>query len=88
MNLGTRFRILGVATYRGGRTLLDRWYGYDKNGVKIDEGPLGYQDYPPKEKTLFEILPGQNWQQIKHIRLAAPAEFPPLPPAPEKRLEE
>jgi len=61
----------GIAYNRGGRPFLRRWYGYDKDDVKIIDGPLGYQDYPVGEKTRFEMILGDKVSQIKRIKIAA-----------------
>jgi hypothetical protein len=63
--------IEGVAFYRGGAPDIYRWYAYDKDGVKIDEGPLGYQDYLRGEKTKFEILLGDKARITRRIKIAA-----------------
>jgi hypothetical protein len=63
--------IRGIAVYQGGQPEMDRWYGYDKDGVIIAEGPLAYQDYPKDEKTQFEIYLGEKRNQIKRIKIAA-----------------
>jgi hypothetical protein len=63
--------IEGIAFYRGGGPSIYRWYAYDKDDVKIDEGPLGYQDYLPGEKTKFEMLLGDKAPLVRRIKIAA-----------------
>jgi hypothetical protein len=63
--------IEGVAQYRGGPAGLYRWYAYDKDGVKIQDGPLGYQDYPLRQKTRFEMFLGNKAPQVTRIKITA-----------------
>ncbi len=74
--------IEGVAVYHGGQPQLYRWYGYDKDGIKIDDGPLTYQDYPIGQKTRFEIRLADKSPQIKRIQLVSNAFANLLPPGP------
>ena len=39
--------------------------------MKIDEGPLSYQDYLRGEKTRFEILLGDKARMTRRIKIAA-----------------
>jgi len=78
--------VRGIAIRRWESPSVNRWYAYDKDGVIIEQGPLGYQDYPQGEKTRFEMLLGDQWRQIKRVRIAGPARstLPPVttpPPA-------
>jgi hypothetical protein len=80
--------IRGIALHRSGAPSLDRWYAFDKDSVIIEQGPLGYQDYPKGEKTRFEMLLGDQWRKIKRIRIvgqAIPVVDPGITPVPTKR---
>jgi len=68
---GTDLTVEGIAVRRRDPVSLYRWYGYDREGVKIAEGPLGYQDYLKGEKTLIEMHLGERAKQIKRIKIAA-----------------
>jgi hypothetical protein len=61
----------GVAYHRGGGPDLYRWYAYDKDDVKIEEGPLAYQDYPRGEKTRFEMILGDKAPLVRRIKIVA-----------------
>ena len=59
----------GVAVQNKGGANLERWYAYDKDGVIIDEGPLGYQEYPHGEKTRFDMYLGKKAGQVQRIKI-------------------
>jgi hypothetical protein len=63
--------IEGITVYKGGKPVLYRWYGYDKDGVKIDDGPLDYQDYVKGEKTRFDFGAITDFAQIKVFKIKA-----------------
>jgi hypothetical protein len=59
----------GVALQNKAGASLERWYAYDKDGVIIDEGPLGYQEYPRGEKTRFDMYLGKKAGQVQRIKI-------------------
>jgi len=65
---GTDLTIECIAVRRG-KIPLNRWYGYDADGVKISEGPLDYQDYPQGEKTLIEMRLGSYASRVTRIKI-------------------